>query len=262
MVSLTKETFINLKKQAVDAVNKAGLGNQTAKVGFALDISGSMSNNFRRNVVQQVTERMLALGIKFDDNEAIDIFLFGVNDYEVGELTEDKFENYVDNKISKKYPLEGGTRYAGVIKRIMQKYVPGFDLPKVVETSTSSGGWFGFGKKSKTEALVVEEKVITPLDEPVYIIFVTDGDNSDHEAAEALIREASKYGVFWKFVGIGGDGFKFLKGLDNLRDRFIDNAHFIEVNDIANIDDEELFDRLLIEFPDWVNVARSKNLIK
>ncbi|MDC0759349.1 hypothetical protein POF51_01445 [Brevibacillus sp. AG] len=73
-------------------------------------------------VESQLSIEQFALGVKFDDNRSIDIFLFGKNDYEGGELSERDFFNYVNNHIVRKYQLEGFTNYAGVMKRIVKKY--------------------------------------------------------------------------------------------------------------------------------------------
>lgn len=243
-IELAKKQFIELKKTAATSIELAGLGNQKAKVALALDISGSMGGLFASGKVQQVVEKLLALGIKFDDDQAIDIFLFGVNDYYVGELKESEFYQYVQNKITSKYRLEGGTNYAGVMQKIIDKYVG---------QSNKKSGMFGklFSKNEET-----------PLDEPVFVIFITDGDNGDKSRTEDIVKDASNKGVFWQFVGIGNERFSFLQKLDDLKGRYIDNADFFQLNDINKVSDEELFNRLLTEFPSWIKEARNKNLIK
>ncbi|ATF13482.1 hypothetical protein A616_16305 [Brevibacillus brevis X23] len=63
-------------------------------------------------VESQLSIEQLALGVKFDDNRSIDIFLFGKNDYEGGELSERDFFNFVNNHIVRKYQLEGMSCHA------------------------------------------------------------------------------------------------------------------------------------------------------
>jgi hypothetical protein len=75
------------------------------------------------------------------------------------------------------------------------------------------------------------------------------------------MREASKQGIFWQFVGIGKEKFNFLQKLDDLTERFIDNADFFKLNDFNSISDEELYDRILTEFPTWLKEAREKGII-
>ncbi|WP_312113205.1 VWA domain-containing protein [Brevibacillus reuszeri] len=257
-----EDNFISLKKKADEAISKVGLNGQTARVALAIDISGSMSTLYQNGVVQRAVERLLALGVKFDDNRSIDIFLFGKNDYEVGELSERDFFNYVNNHIVRKYQLEGFTNYAGVIKRIAKKY-----YPQAFEGPSTGGGFFGklFGGGGGSQKFSIDQnayKAIYQDSEPVYVYFLTDGDNGDKDETELVIREASKLGIFWQFVGIGNEKFQFLNKLDNLQGRFIDNANFFSCTDLNRISDEELFKRSLAEFPSYLTEARSKGLIK
>jgi len=92
----------------------------------------------------------------------------------------------------------------------------------------------------------------------VYVIFITDGDNADHSATEKLIREYSSKGMFIQFVGIGSAGFNFLQKLDDMQGRTLDNVDFFSVRDIDSMDSKELYSKLLVEFPEWVNAAKSK----
>ncbi|MDR7318035.1 VWA domain-containing protein [Brevibacillus nitrificans] len=255
-----EENFISLKKKADEAVTKVGLKGQTARVALAIDISGSMNSLYRNGVVQRAVERLLALGVKFDDNRSIDIFLFGQKDYEVGELSERDFFDYVNNKIVRKYQLEGFTNYAGVMKRIAKRY-----YPQAIEGSTKSGSFLGklFGGESLRFSIDQNAyKACYQNSEPVYVYFLTDGDNGDKEETEVVIREASKLGIFWQFVGVGNEKFQFLNKLDNLQGRYIDNANFFRCTDLDRISDEELFNRSLAEFPTYIAEARSKGLIK
>lgn len=255
-VNLSKEqaieNFVNLKKKADQVVQANGLGNQTARVALAIDISISMDNLFNNNTVQNVVERLLALGVKFDDNKAIDIFLFGKNDYEVGELHESDFYKYVDNMILRKYNLEGSTNYAGVMQRIVDKYS---EQKKSVASKRGSVFSRLFGKKE-------EESNGSQILDPAYVMVVTDGDNQDKAQAEKVIRESSNLPIFWQFVGVGNSTFSFLKQLDSMEGRVVDNANFFQLNDFRSISDEELFNRLLAEFPTWIQEAKIKGILK
>lgn len=218
-----EEHLVHLKKKVTLAVKNAGLEGQRVRVALALDISVSMRKMFEQGIVQEVCERLLALGVKFDDNGAVDIFLFGKDDYEVGELSEQNFFEFVEREITSHYRLEGSTNYAGVLHRIVTKY------------TTEPG-------------------------DPAYVLFVTDGDNHDPPEAEKAIVQASKSPIFWQFVGIGKGKFSFLEKLDTMSGRFIDNANFFALNDIGSISDDELYKRMLTEFPSWLREARHKKL--
>lgn len=44
--------------------------------------------------------------------------------------------------------------------------------------------------------------------------------------------------------------------------RVVDNAGFFDVDDIDRIADEDLYRRLLGEFPDWLRAARAAGLLR
>jgi hypothetical protein len=266
-LDLAKEHLLDLSKKVELSVEKAGLGTQQARVATAFDVSGSMGNLYRSGTVQEAADRLLALGIKFDSNKAIDTFAFDNNGYNIGEINEDNFFGFVNKNIAPK--VGGGTSYAPVMKQILGHY--GYAIggeSTVTKTETVAKKSF-FGKVfGGTEEVTSSQTVSTPgsvptnLDDPVFVIFMTDGDNFDHAETEKVIRESSKYGVFWKFVGIGSASFSFLQKLDDLSGRFIDNADFIKVPDIATVSETELYDRLLQEFSGWLSEAKRNNLIK
>lgn len=244
-----EDRLINLSKKATISLTKKGLNGVTARVGLALDISASMTNLYNSGTVQAVTERTLALGMNFDDNQAADVFLYGVKDYTVGEVQQANFYEFVNREIYSKFQLEGGTRYAGVIRRIIDYYFP-------EAFSTKKSGFLGM----KTETVMDSSKY--RHQEPVYIIFVTDGNCQDYKETEEVIALASQLGIFFQFVGVGNERFEFLRKLDDLGGRFVDNANFFQVSDITKLSDDELYDSLLTEFPSWLKEARSKSIIK
>ena len=92
-------------------------------------------------------------------------------------------------------------------------------------------------------------------------MFITDGENSDHALSEEAIKNASNYGIFFQFVGLGNANFGFLDKLDTMSGRAMDNANFFQLNDIDKVSDEELYDRMLNEFPSWIDLAKKANII-
>lgn len=96
---------------------------------------------------------------------------------------------------------------------------------------------------------------------PTLVFFITDGDNFDKKEAEDIIRKSSIQPIFWQFVGIGGANFEFLRKLDDMSGRFLDNADFFNINDLRRISDEEFMDRVLNEFPQWIKKARAKGVL-
>ena len=256
-INLAKQ--INLRKKIVfDLKKKIGLENQKAQVVLCLDNSGSMDHLFRNGKVQTLIERLIPLGLTFDDNGEVDFYLFSTNYNKIGEtLTTSNLQGYINNKIYGKYNM-GGTNYAPVIKAITEEMCA--HNHSIVENvlEKAIGFMSGLFGKKKTEVSV---KTNNPQ-EPIYVIFVTDGDNSDHEETKKEVIKASHYGIFFQFVGIGSSSFNFLNELDTMEGRFIDNANFFSCNNIESETDDSLYAKLLGEFPSWITLARNKGLIK
>ena len=240
--------LVNLVKQAGVSLQKVGLDQHRAKVALVLDISGSMGALYRKGLVQQFAERILALGCKFDDDGEIDVFLFGSDVHQPAPMSLSNAGNYVQRAIVA-HPLEGDTRYGRAMEAVRKFYFP------------DSGG----GERS------------TPLKGalPVYVMFVTDGTTSDKPLTEKQLRWASHEPIFWQFMGIGkgkkskskllaafaDSDFPFLEKLDELSGRFVDNADFFSV---ASPDEHaygELYDLLMTEYPSWLKQARQLGLL-
>lgn len=225
-----KQTVLNLKKQK-------GLEGQVAQVVLALDYSWSMSTLYSNGKIQELLERILPVGLGFDDNGEIEFYLFETGCLKLPEnITLKNIDGYVNNKIIGKYQM-GGTNYEPVLSKIYRDFVP------------ESGGWFSSKSPKQMET-------------PVFVIFITDGENSDYEHTREIIRKTSKAGMFIQFVGIGNESFRFLRELDDLSGREIDNTNFFSVNDLSKISDDDLYSRLMNEYPSWVQQAKQQNLIK
>jgi stress response protein SCP2 len=239
--------LLSLVKKASISLEKAGLSAHRARVCLCLDISGSMSNLYKSGAVQQFAERILALACRFDDDGAIDVFLFGANVHAPEPMTLSNSSGYVAS-LTRKYPLEGDTRYGRAMEAIRDFYFK--DIPAT-----------GSDKVRKAET-------------PVYVMFVTDGGTSDKGLTERQLCESSHEPIFWQFMGIGkgrksknkmlqafaDSNFPFLEKLDDLPGRLMDNAGFFSVERPDEHPDEALFDLLMDEYPDWVKLARSYSM--
>lgn len=240
--------LVSLVKSAGVSLAKVGLAQHRARVCLVLDISGSMQSLYRKGLVQKFAERILALGCKFDDDGAIDVFLFGKNVHKGEPMGLSNWSSYVDRMI-RQHPLEGDTRYGLAIETVRRHYFP-----------DAGGG---------------ERKEPIKAELPVYVMFVTDGTTSDKPLTERQIRWASREPIFWQFMGIGkgkksknkslssfaDSDFPFLEKLDELDGRFIDNADFFSVASPDEHSDPELYDLLMTEYPGWVQLARQKGLL-
>ena len=241
--------LVSLAKKATVSLEKVGLSQHVAKVALCLDISASMSGLYHSGAIQKFAEKVLALGTRFDDDGAIDIFLFGAQAHDAGEMNVDNFSDFIA-QIQKQYPLEGGTDYARAMKLIRQHY---------------------FG--------VCEAGVPLKMKVPVYVMFLTDGATADENGARQQVQNSSYEPLFWQFMGLGkskkdvkksGGGFwakafasdfTFLEELDTMGGRYVDNANFFSVAQPDLLPDDELYDLLMGEYPEWVKAAPAKGLL-
>lgn len=245
LIKLVEKVDITLKQK--------NLVHHKARVALCLDISGSMASLYSSGKVQMLAEKVLALGCRFDDNGTIDIFLFGTGAYEAGEMSLDNFRDFI-REVNKRYRLEGGTYYGRAMEMIRGFYFPdkkGLKRDKPLRSSL-----------------------------PVYVMFLTDGETHDRKVTEHQIQWAAYEPIFWQFMGIGESkkdvkssgirgflskamkpDFSFLEQLDEMEGRFVDNAGFFSVKDPHDIPDEDLYNLLMSEYPEWLKLARSKGLL-
>lgn len=228
--------LVSLIKKAQISLEKKGLGEHRAKVCLCLDISGSMSSLYSSGKIQAFVERIVALACRFDDDGEVDVFLFGERSQRAPVITLRNYQQYIGHLIEH-FPLEGGTDYAPAMKLIRQHYLQDDS-----------------DRKSPINA---------PAEQPVYVMFVTDGATSNRKAAENQMLYASYQPIFWQFMGIGRDGsFEFLDKLDDLKGRYVDNADFFSVKTPQEYGDEQLFARLMNEYPKWIEQAQQKQLLR
>jgi hypothetical protein len=229
-LNLSKEESLNLldlRKTTVANICESipDLQNMRARVALVLDFSGSMENMFEDGTVQAAIERIMPIASQFDDDGELDLWIFsnGFN-----RLESVNMENFygIANRIYRKYEM-GGTRYSPVMKDVLDKYI-----------------------KEDPDYL------------PAYIFFLTDGDNFDKFETELLIKNNCEQPVFWQFIGLGTDDMSFLEALDDMEGRSIDNADFFRLPKPNHITDEDLYDKIFDEYPEWVKTVRQKGIIK
>lgn len=208
-------------------LKKKGLLGEKARVVFVLDHSGSMSKLYKNGTVQSTLEKIFPIALKFDDDGDMQFYLFDTNFQELDEVKLANYSDYTEEVIFKKMGSYGQTNYSPVMECIIQK----------------------FALKEKS-------------DRPTFVIFITDGDNEDKSATKKALIEASKYNIFWKYVGIGKTNFPFLEKLDELQGRMVDNANYIAIKDLNTIEDEGLYELLMEEYDLWLGAARNKGIVK
>ena len=216
--------LVSLAKTFTVSLKKNKLEDCRAKVALVLDMSGSMSFRYQSGMVQEFVNRVVPVAVQFDDDGEFDCWFFG--------------DSY--------------------------KRVPSVNLRNYKDTVPAN--WFNVMKE--LGFLNNEPRVMLDVlgnfknsQEPVYVIFLSDGGVSKAEEIQKVLIEASKYPIFWQFIGIGGKMYGILEQLDTMPGRYIDNANFFALDDLHDISDAELYDRMLREFPLWLKEIKKRGMI-
>ncbi|PLR98740.1 VWA domain-containing protein [Bacillus sp. T33-2] len=230
-VTLSK---LDLLKKKVDVVIlKKSLQKTTARIGVVLDISGSMRRLYNNGTVQNVVERLLALATRFDDDGVLDVWVYDMKFSRLPSVTELTLPDYINREVlnNNKISKFRANNEPPVMRDVIQKYL------------TEDDGSL-----------------------PVYLIFINDGgikrSARGQDSVTKVLTDSSDKPIFWQFVGIGDANFDVLRKLDDLEGRYIDNANFFHILDIEKETDEDLYDKLLSEFPSWLHEARNKKIIQ
>lgn len=233
LVSLEKTDpgLVSLAKKAAVSLEKKNLRGATAKVVLAVDISASMTSIYRSGQVDRTVQRVLALGLNMDDDGRIPVYAFGSGAYRIGEADAGNYKTFIPDMLNKR-SLEGATYYGKVIDMMRSDFRSDPDFGRI----------------------------------PVYVLFVTDGATSDKSLTERQIRDSASEGIFWQFVGIKEGrfhpGFDFLEKLDDMTGRLVDNCDFFEVKSLDQMTDDEVFDKLMAEYPGWIPNAKRAGALR
>lgn len=219
---------ISLRKQTAKIVlEKKKLSGVTARVGLVLDISGSMRKLYKEGIVQDAVERVLAVASQFDDDGSMDVWIY-------------------DNEFSR-------------LPSVTEKELPGYIERCVLNNPHVHK--FGRNDEPKVMADVISKYTKEDKDyTPVFIIFLNDGGCKP--TIKKFIVESATQPIFWQFVGIGNGNFDFLRKLDTMEGRIVDNANFFHLESLEKVSDEDLYNQLLNEFPLWLKEAKEKRIVR
>ena len=221
--------LVNLYKTAAVSLEKKGLQGARAAVYLVLDHSGSMSGLYGDGTVQRFTEQVLALSANLDDDGIVPVIFFHNWAYPAMNVTLGRHRNVIDTLRRDHDVRWGGTSYAPAMAAVVSHY----------------------------QALGATD--------PALVVFETDGAcNDEHETKDALKRY-SNLAISWQFVGFGeheSSEFRFLRKLDGLRGRAVDNAGFFgTLNRGQWLTDTELYDNLTGEFATWRTNAHAAGIL-
>ncbi len=224
-------------------------GEISAQVLGFIDVSGSMTHRFQRpqqarpkrklfgksepqptapeelSEMEVTVARDLGLVLTgLDDDQQVPTWAFDDNLRDMGTVTEQNYESFLTDWLDKNN-LGYGTNYMPFFNKVM-------------------------------------EQGPSPTNSPILALVHTDGVASDAEQFKQAVVQTSGENVFWVFVG-HGVSLNFLRDLDTMGGRVVDNVSLTEVQDAALMTDEEYYDRLVHEFiVDWYPAARKAGVVK
>ncbi|MBY3433748.1 tellurium resistance protein [Rhizobium laguerreae] len=220
--------LVSLAKKVQVTLEKKQLTDVVAQVALVLDASGSMNGQYSKGRVQELVDRIVPLAVHFDKNDELETWAFAEKPQQLSSVTLENFNGFINRD-------NNGWRNWKVGSRINEEPAV---IRKVID----------FYKKSADGT-------------PVYVIFVSDGGVYKNAEITALMKEAAHLPIFWQFVGIGGSRYGILEKLDTMSGRVVDNCGFFAIDDLHSISEEQLYDRLMDEFPVWLKAARAAGII-
>ncbi|MFI1046890.1 VWA domain-containing protein [Streptomyces griseoruber] len=229
------------KEQVAVSLSKRGAAGVRARILLVLDASGSMAFLYSRGVVADVVERMAAVAAQLDDDGEMQAWTFASNPARLPDLRLAELPEWLRLHVR-----------VGEISLFRRGRKPRKGLePGQVDMRTV--GIQNEEQKAIAEVRAYVRENPTPL--PTLVLFFSDGGVYRDAAIEQELRAAVEEPVFWQFVGLGRSNYGVLERFDTLPGRRVDNVGFFAVDDISAVLDQELYDRLLSEFPSWITAA-------
>ncbi|CAM5227265.1 VWA domain-containing protein OS=Streptomyces alboniger OX=132473 GN=CP975_18210 PE=4 SV=1 [Streptomyces alboniger] len=220
-----------LYRSAGVSLRKHGLEGARAAVYLVIDYSGSMRPYYGDGSVQALADRVLSLAAHLDDDGRVPTVLFSTDVDAVTEIALGSHRGRVDEIVAGLGHM-GRTSYHLAMDAVIDHYLD--------SGSTA----------------------------PALVVFQTDGGPVSRTAAERYLCKAARLPLFWQFIGFGdpeSKQFDYLRGLDALAvpaKRPVDNAGFFPAGeDPRAVPDDRLYDRLVGEFPAWLEAARAHGIV-
>ena len=216
--------LISLVKPLKVELEKRNLLDVVARVALVLDISGSMNSSYKDGTVQEIVNKILPIAVQFDDDGELDFWFYGSRCERRPSVNMNNYEQAVPPDWKKLRSRVGAmNNEPEVMKEVIAEY----------ETSTL----------------------------PAYVVFITDGGIYKTGGIKKLLISASYLPIFWQFVGVRGSGYGILEKFDTMEGRYVDNANFFALDDFKSVPNEELYSRLLNEFPAWLKLIKNNGVL-
>ena len=231
-----KDTIkIDLKKKGIDKP-------PIIRLGGAFDLSGSTQDAFHRGHYEIMAERVMAVAGVLDDNGQMEMFGYSNDAVRFKDADLNDYGGYVKEHILGEHTLDkwGITHWHAGMSLILRHYFGGGVAGP--DDEPEKKGFFGklFGSKAKA---AVEDGEGDP-NAPVFMMFLTDGEDSDSSTTARVLRDSQDKPILWVMIGVdlNSSGRHALQELD----RTWPNVTFVDVP-LQGISDTELYDKLFTD---------------
>jgi hypothetical protein len=250
MVDLVKEVGISLEKN--------GLNPQQFKAAVIATFDHSGSTEFFPNslysdgTMQRLADIMFAAGLQLDDDGEVPVSIFDDSVNDLGSIELHNCKGFIARE-HKHYGF-GGTNYMAALRWIVESA----NCAHVSLEPASSRFKKFFGRSNAAESHL---RVRATAPYPTLALFVTDGEPDPGTEQEIIdyLTLMSQLPIFVQFIGVGRHSFRFLRKLDEMDGRFVDNANFFDAKSAKNT--EDMLQSMLGEFPSYYQKARQLGLL-
>lgn len=240
-----RERISTRKHQVAVSLQKAGATTPiVARVILVLDASGSMGELYDEGTVAKCVERIAAVSAALDDDATMQAWTFGDKPARLPDLQLGDLPTWIPLHVR-----------PGEFRRRK-------DTPKPLRDGQVDMGVVGIQNEEQLVIREVRDYVAqNPEPVPTLVLFFSDGGIYMDDEIEVELRAAADQPIFWQFIGLGESDYGVLEQFDKLPGRRIDNVGFFAADDIDNLKDQKLYDRVLQEFPSWITAAKSAGIL-
>ncbi|MDR0433995.1 MAG: VWA domain-containing protein [Gracilibacteraceae bacterium] len=199
------------------------------RVVMVADASGSMYQMYENGRVQRAIDKLFPLATVLHDSASMDFWAFAAKSRQFDPVLMENVRSY-------SFDVSGG--YERWMSMLNYQY------------------------NNEAEAMRDIMMIYASSREPVLTLFLTDGNLSGEWQIEEVLLKTSKFPVFWQFIGLRGSEFGILEQVAELPGRFSANANFLKLGDIDDINETELYSRLLAAVCHWNSEVDGKKLIR
>ena len=238
---------LSMRKEAVARVMLSkGIADVRARVIVVLDASGSMAKLYPQTM-QNSVERIVAVAAQLDDDGEMEAWRFASKSAQLPTLELAQLPQWLTHCVVLD-PLFGR-------KKKRQAAAVGSDLPPLERV----------GIQNEEQKVIGDVRAFVrahPTPDPTLVLFFSDGGVYRNTEIEKELMDGQREPIFWQFIGLGSkNGYGVLERFDTLPGRDIDNVGFFAIDDIDEVGDGTLYERILSEFPQWMRVAREAGIV-